>query len=148
MAWTSAGSDDAFLALDRNGNGRINDGRELFGNFTPQPQPGKGSVRNGWNALAVYDQPANGGNGDGWIDARDAVYSKLLLWVDKNHNGISEPDELFSLAQLGITRISLNYGLSQWVDAYGNAFRYRAQVVHQNPYPGENDWAYDVLLKH
>lgn len=147
MAWTSAGSDDAFLALDRNGNGIIDNGAELFSTFTPQPQPAKGSVKNGWAALAVYDLPANGGNGDGWIDAHDAVYSKLLLWVDKNHNGKSEPGELFGLAQLGIVRINLNYTLNNWTDAYGNAFRYRSSVVHQNPYPGENDWAYDVLLQ-
>jgi hypothetical protein len=147
IAWTSAGSDDAFLTLDRNGNGRIDNGTELFSNFTSQPQPGKGSTKNGWAALAVYDQPENGGNGDGWIDAHDAIYPKLLLWVDRNHNGKSEPNELFGLAQLGVERISLNYTLNKWVDAYGNAFRYQAAVVHQNPYPGENNWAYDVMLQ-
>lgn len=147
IAWTSAGSDDAFLALDRNGNGRIDDGTELFGNYTPQPAPGGGLPKNGWNALAVYDQPAKGGNGDGWIDAQDAIYSKLLLWVDKNHNGKSEPHELFTLRQLGIARICLSYTSSTWTDAFGNVFRYRSSVVHQNPYLGQQDAAYDVLLQ-
>jgi hypothetical protein len=151
MAWTSAGSDNAFLALDRNGNGVIDNGTELFSNFTPQPQPqpqpAAGIGKNGWNALAVYDEPANGGNGDGWIDAHDAIYPKLLLWVDRNHDGKSEPNELFTLAQLGIERISLDYTMGGWTDAYGNIFRYRSSVVHQNPYTGEQDAAYDVMLK-
>jgi hypothetical protein len=146
IAWTSAGSDDAFLALDRNGNGRIDNGTELFSNYTPQPNSTK-IPGNGWDALAVYDQPANGGNQDGVIDVHDAIYPKLLLWVDKNHNGKSEPSELFTLPQLGIVRIDLHYTLSKWTDAYGNAFRYRSAVVHKNPYPGEQDAAYDVILQ-
>jgi hypothetical protein len=145
VSWTSMGSGDAFLALDRNGNGKIDDGTELFSNFTPNS--GFGSNKNGYNALAFYDRPVNGGNGDGWIDKSDAVFSKLLLWVDKNHNGISESDELFTLPQLGITRISLGYKESKWSDAYGNMFRYRAQVIRDGSGgPAKDHWAYDVDL--
>ena len=145
VAWTSASSNVAFLALDRNGNGRIDNGSELFGPYTAQPGPV--GERNGFNALAVYDQPAYGGNGDGWIDARDAVYSKLLLWIDRNHDGISERDELFTLSQLGIRRIRVSREDSQRQDAFGNIFHYRAQMINDRSPQGESRWAYEVALR-
>jgi len=144
MSWTAAGWYGGFLALDRNGNGKIDNGSELFGNLTPQPAPPSGQTANGYLALAVYDQPANGGNGDGWIDDKDAIYSKLLIWVDKNHNGVSDPGELLTLKQAGILRISLSYASSPWTDAFGNKFRYRS-VMTTTAAPVLP--VYDVLLQ-
>jgi hypothetical protein len=84
-------------------------GAELFGNFTPQPDPPAEVERNGILALAEFDNPANGGNGDGQIDGRDAVFPSLRQWKDKNHNGVSELNEIHTLSELGMAILNLDY---------------------------------------
>jgi len=145
MAWTAADSGNAFLALDSNQNGRIDSGKELFGNFTAQP---KSEAPNGFLALAEFDKPDNGGNGDGIIDKRDAVFSHLLLWIDENHDGISQPNELHTLPELGVFSLGLHYRDDRhFFDQYGNWFHY--QAVNPNPADGESKdgrVTYDVFL--
>lgn len=145
VAWTAADSDDAFLAMDRNGNGRIDDGSELFGNHTPvyadRPDP---TAANGFEALKFGHGPSYGASHlDGAVDARDAVFSRLLLWRDVNHNGVSEPEELEPLAASGLLAIGTDYKTSGRKDRHGNEFRQRAKGA----WPDGESYIYDVWLQ-
>lgn len=133
-SWTSRGSDEAFLVLDRNGDGRITSGKELFGDVTEQPVS---EEPNGFTALAVFDT-----NGDGWIKADDAIYQRLQLWIDANHDGLSQQRELFSLSDKGVESISCNYRLSKRSDRHGNRFKFKAKARIN----GIERWVWDIFF--
>jgi hypothetical protein len=146
LSWTERGSHNAFLVLDRDGSGKITSGKELFGDWTPQP---RSPNPNGFLALAEFDKPENGGNSDGVIDDHDAVFSKLRLWIDENHDGVSQANELHTLPELGVYSLALRYVELRKTDRFGNEFRYRGLVN-----PGERRdrrdevgrFAYDVFF--
>jgi hypothetical protein len=122
--WTAAGSEDAFLVFDRNMNGNVDDGMELFGDAVQLPD---GSISmQGYEALAQFDIPSQGGNGNGVADIADRGYAMLWLWTDANHNGVSERDELERLIQRGIFAISLEFESSTQMDENGNVLAFSA----------------------
>ena len=116
VAWTHRNSDVAFLAMDRNGNGKIDNGAELFGDHTPVVG---GTTSNGFEALKFLESLPT----DGYITDRDPEFARLLLWIDRNHNGISEPEELQCAAEAGVEGISLAYKHTRREDRFGNEFR-------------------------
>ncbi len=143
IAWTDPAHSNGWLALDRNGNGSIDDASELFGNSTPQP-PSR--TPNGYLALAEFDRRENGGNENGKIDPSDAVFRRLRVWVDRNHNGISEPEELLELLRdTGIAGLSLDYVSQPRHDQFGNQFRYQGRVWDRAQ--RVSPLSYDVFLR-
>jgi hypothetical protein len=123
-AWI--GPEDGFLAFDRNGNGKIDNGGELFGDQVEIDGTGE-CYPSGFAALAVYDE-----NDDGIIDSADSVFSGLLIWVDSNHNGISESGELKSLEDSRIVSISLDYEEPNHEDAETGTIISRESTVTFN----------------
>jgi len=144
LSWTARDSTNAWLTLDRNSNGTIDNGKEMFGNFTPQPL---GPNPNGFFALGLYDAPEFGGDSDGQIDSNDKIWTQLRLWVDRNHDGVSQADELTPIASTRIERISLDFHSSHRRDAFGNEFRYRSRAYVQGGHERPSWWVVDVYLR-
>jgi len=145
VAWTKAGSDVGFLVLDRNGNGIIDDGSELFGTATVRRDGTRAA--NGFDALLDLDGGA--GISDGKISGTDAVYRQLRVWVDTNHNGFSEPDELFTLESLGITTIYTSYTRVNRTDVHGNVYAYEGTALIRNRHGVDAPRTiFDVFLTH
>jgi hypothetical protein len=114
--WLSKG--DGFLAIDKNGNGSIDDISELFGGAS------KGS---GFAKLATYDS-----NGDGVVDVKDANFSELRIWQDANSDGKTDAGELMTLAQVGVTSLKVAYTELPFLDANNNLHLERSSVTMSN----------------
>lgn len=124
VPWTDPQGDEAFLALDRNGNGVIDNGSELFGDVTPQHPS---DAPNGFLALALFDDALSGGNEDGQISAADEIFVRLRLWRDVDHNGRSESSEMMTLDQAGLLWIDLAFSSANRRDRHGNRFAFRSR---------------------
>jgi len=129
ITWTDGNTAEGFLWIDLNHNGRVDDGRELFGIGTAMPDGTR--ARNGFEALAIYDRPENGGNGDGVLDSNDGIWNRLRIWVDANHDGISQDEEIASLHAYGIVRIPLRPVITRIVDSAGNTHRLQGLYVRK-----------------
>ncbi|MGZ3477409.1 MAG: hypothetical protein ACXWUG_28545, partial [Polyangiales bacterium] len=114
-----------WLALDRDGDGVISSGRELFGSAT---RLGDTTAANGFQALAALDD-----NGDAVIDVKDAAYARLRLWSDVDGDRVSSPNELRSLAEMGVESLELHYVSSPRCDARGNCEVERATFRWVDP---------------
>ena len=108
-----AGKDDGLLVWDRNGNGQIDSGRELFGDASIKTNGER--ARDGLDALADLDS-----NGDGVISALDALWNELKIWQDANQDGISQAHELKSLNEQGFQEIKLTPTGGAQTQANGN----------------------------
>jgi hypothetical protein len=135
-AWPTDGS-DAWLVLDRNHNGLVDDGSELFGNAALL-KSGE-HAKNGYEVLAELDE-----NHDGIVDARDPRFGDIKLWRDFIRNGRVDPGELVSASQAGIISFDTRYEESRHKDKWGNAFRYRALTTY-NHSPLRR-FSYDVFI--
>jgi hypothetical protein len=125
--WMAGYRDVGLLALDLNNNGRIDDGSELFGEGTVIKATGK-KGKDGYTALAQYDS-----NKDGVIDRNDAVFSKLVVWFDRNHDGKTNTDEVVSLASTGVTKVGLNFSRMAGDDRFINGNELRTTAKFWGP---------------
>jgi hypothetical protein len=149
VGWTDPATEEAFLWLDLDTNHNVDDGRELFGIATMLPDGSRAS--DGFEALRAYDLPSAGGNGDGVIDVADAIWGRLRLWVDRNHDGSSQPDETGPIHRYGVEWISLNYTTYESADEKGNVHRlrgsYRRRIVGDGPARYEPMPMHDVFFR-
>lgn len=122
----------------------IDSALEMFGNLTSQPAV-PGVAPNGFLALGFFDTSAAGGNGDSLIDQGDAIWPSLRVWIDANHDGVSQPNELHTLDDLGIHSIDLHYSESKRTDEFGNSFRYKGFLNPVRP-DTVNRHIFDVFL--
>lgn len=130
VAWPTNGSDVAFLAMDKNGDGRITSGKELIGSRFGS------NALNSFTALQRLAMETNGGIKRGSVSSDDPVFSRLLLWYDLNRDGVSQAGELKSAGEV-VTDIGVGYALGEYTDHDGNRFRARGWI-HVRTAPGRN----------
>jgi hypothetical protein len=145
IAWTAKGDDDAFLCMDRNRNGFIDDGGELFGYATPLRSGQPAGV--GYRALAELDESQLGGNGDGKVDAHDVLFNSLCVWSDWNRDGFSQPGEIQSAESAGVVSLGYTFRETRLRDSFGNLFRYVARGEFRSRLGLVRPWfTYDVIF--
>ncbi|MCU1230760.1 MAG: hypothetical protein JWO97_3644 [Acidobacteria bacterium] len=115
--WTDPDTEEAFLWMDGDDDRAVLPG-ELFG--SAMFKPSGGFFANGFQALEQYDTPEFGGNGDREITAADAVWPRLRLWIDRNHDGHSHPNEISRLESHQIVSLKLDRVHDHSLDANGN----------------------------
>jgi hypothetical protein len=126
IGWTAVPEHrNALLCLDRNRNGVIDDGSELFGDATPFLDGS--AAANGYEVLFELDFVL--GNRNAWVDAGDAFYGDLRLWLDQNHDGVSQHAELITLAEAGVVGIATEHYATVRFDEHGNLLRFWSEAL-------------------
>ena len=110
------GKDDGLLVWDKNANGQVDSGAELFGNNTELSTGSKAA--NGFAALTDLDD-----NHDGKLDGQDSAFTNLRVWKDGNSDGLVQSGELLALNAAGVESLNTNFSTSGLVDANGNQHR-------------------------
>ncbi len=126
LQWVLSGEDDAFLFMDLNQNGIVDDGSELFGSGTRLILEGDALALNGFLALAQFDLPGLGGNDNGQIDHEDDIWSVLNLWTDLNADAVSTPNEVRHIEIIGLSRLGIIPRTNGRIDEHGNGLRFWA----------------------
>ena len=139
VAWTRPNSLAGFLVLDRNANGTIDNGAELFGNHTPRLDGT--TATNGFEALKDLDADANGR-----VDGVDPLFHALRLWFDRNHDGESSVDELMPLSSVGVTSVGTVYRETNIKDRYGNWYRFMGTATMEQGRRTRERAVFDVFL--
>ena len=126
------GADDGILVRDLNGNGKIDNISETFSEYYAgragiNGESGEKHYRNGFEALLTLDS-----NKDYVFDAKDSAFNQVRVWQDKNQNGVTDSGELFTLAALGITSISLEYQGKGGEFYQGNELLAQSRFVRNN----------------
>jgi Ca2+-binding RTX toxin-like protein len=117
--WVAPG--DGLLVYDKNSNGMIDDGSELFGNNSKLTD---GLAENGFRALQAFDS-----NHDGVVDENDVGFEKLQIWKDSNGNGLTDAGELLSMAEAGVKALNVAYDETSFVVKYGNHYQQSGTYV-------------------
>lgn len=141
-SWTRMQTKDGFLVLDKNGNGTIDNGGEMFGNATALLLSASVAAH-GYEALAEFDDLRLGGNADDQITAADRIFPHLRIWLDVNRDALTQPDELRTLSDLGVVAIDLVFAQDGTVDQWGNEFRLSSAVRFED---GSQSLAVDVFF--
>lgn len=128
IQWVRPQGDEAFLVMDLNGNGVVDNGSELFGEGTDLILEG-GKAINGYVALQQYDSTSLGGNDDGRISSADAIWPQLRMWTDSDADGKSAPSELETPEALGLVAFDTIPRFSRHVDAAGNTMPFYSWVT-------------------
>jgi len=126
ITWTRPDSMEGFLWVDLTGKKNcVDDGSELFGVGTLLSDGTH--AHDGFQALSMYDSPAFGGNGDGFIDSNDGVWNRLRVWVDSDHDGSCQPAETRPLHEYQVETIALDAVSTGIRDPEGNGHYLRGR---------------------